>query len=127
MHRSHFIKLLSALPFLKDAQGMEQLLQMPGHLKNTARMPVLFTGHLDDVQEETIPFIESLRTFGTTIKPSVILVVSAHWLTLGESYITINKNFRSPEYPSIGSPETANYVTNHTGVRPQQRELDHGA
>ncbi|HEX2535366.1 MAG TPA: class III extradiol ring-cleavage dioxygenase [Chitinophagaceae bacterium] len=90
-------------------------------------MPVLFTGHLDNVNEETQPFIESLRTFGTTIKPAVILVISAHWLTLGGSFIQANKSFHVPEYPSTGAPETANYVADHTGVQLHQRELDHGA
>ena len=127
MHRSEFLKLLAVLPFLKEAKGIEQLLQRPGLLRETTRMPVLFTGHLDKVNEETAPFVESLKAMGAALKPSVILVISAHWLTVGESYVTINERFSVPEYPSVGSPATAQYLVGHTAVKPHAWELDHGA
>ena len=127
MHRSEFLKLLTVLPFLKEARGIEQLLRMPGLLRHSTRMPVLFTGHLDKVNEETAPFIESLKAVGAALQPSVILVISAHWLTLGETYVTVNEKFSVKEYPAVGSPATAEYLVGHTNVKPYTWELDHGA
>ncbi|HYH13750.1 MAG TPA: class III extradiol ring-cleavage dioxygenase [Flavisolibacter sp.] len=127
MNRSDFLKVLTFLPLLKDTRGIEQLLQRPGLLKETGRMPVLFTGHIDAVHDETVPFIKSLSALGASLNPSVILVISAHWLTLGESYVTINRHFSVKEYPSMGAPVTAEYLVNHAAVKPYHWELDHGA
>ncbi|MDT3403207.1 4,5-DOPA dioxygenase extradiol [Mucilaginibacter terrae] len=127
MHRSEFIKLMSILPLLTKAKGIESLLQSPGLLNHTERMPVFFTGHIDSHAEKFQPLLKSLQALGASVKPSVILVISAHWLTLGESYVTINKQFNVPDYPSTGSPTTAEYLVSTTAIKPYEWELDHGA
>lgn len=127
MHRAEFIKLMSVLPLLAKAKGIESLLQRPGLLNHTARMPVFFTGHLDTHAKKFQPLLQSLQSLGASVQPSVILVISAHWLTLGETYVTVNKRFAVADYPSPGSPQTAQYLIDNTNIKPYNWELDHGA
>jgi 4,5-DOPA dioxygenase extradiol len=127
MDRIGFLKLLAAIPFLKDAKGLELLLQKPGLLKSTEQMPVFFTGHLDSDKQSLVPFFHALKTMGESVKPSVILVISAHWLTGGESYVSINERYAVQEYISLGSPTTARFLSERTAIKSENRELDHGA
>jgi 4,5-DOPA dioxygenase extradiol len=127
MERVEFLKLLTLIPFLKKAKGLELLLQQPGLLSPTARMPVFFTGHLDSEKKSMVPFFNALKSMGKSVKPSVILVVSAHWLTAGESYVSINERYAVAEYISYGSPPTAKLLSEHTDIKTAYWELDHGA
>jgi len=119
---------MAFLPLLKDVQGMGQLLQRPGVFAESAKMPVFFVGHKDFSKTPRLtPFTKSLRSMGASVKPSSILVISAHWLTLGDPYVTVNTSFTTPEYPSKGSPETAKTLVELASVKEEYRGLDHGA
>jgi 4,5-DOPA dioxygenase extradiol len=130
MKRTQFLKMMALLPLLKDAKGMATLLERPDVFAESEKMPVFFVGHQDLSKDSHItPFTQNLRSMGASVKPSSILVISAHWLTLGDAYVNMNTKFTTREYPSTGSPETAKMVMGHaTGVKEDAyRELDHGA
>ena len=109
------------------------------------KMPVLFIGHgspMNVIQDNA--FTRSLREWGKRLpRPQAIMVVSAHWLTTGTFVTcmdrprTIHDFYGFPDelyainYPSPGSPEEAQVVSEAVGkttVRcDQDWGLDHGA
>lgn len=120
---------MSLLPLLKTARGVEKLLKYPDALAESEKMPVFFVGHQDfSASPHITPFTQCLRDMGRTVKPGAILVISAHWLTLGETYVNISERFDTPEYPVHGSPQTAALIKTLAHVKEEPaRDLDHGA
>ncbi len=111
----------------------------------TEKFPILFVGHgspMNAIEEND--FTKQLKVVGNTLpKPKAILVVSAHWQTLG-TFVASSKTPRTiydfggfpdelyrVEYPANGSPEFAS-LTQQTisSTRAQLDDtmgLDHGA
>ncbi|MFB6456256.1 dioxygenase [Chitinophaga sp. Hz27] len=129
MHRKRFLSLMAVLPLLKTARGVEKLLHHPNALAESDKMPVFFVGHQDfSLSPHITPFTQCLRDMGSSVKPTAILVISAHWLTLGNTYVNISEKFDTPEYPAHGAPQTAALIKTlaHVSDEPA-RDLDHGA
>lgn len=109
----------------------------------TERMPALFLGHGNPMNAlADNPFTRSLvRLAGEIPRPAAVLVVSAHWLTKGETRVlcaasprTIHDFYGFPpslyevEYAAHGSPETASAVAALTGaVTDAEWGLDHAS
>jgi 4,5-DOPA dioxygenase extradiol len=114
--------------------------------KKSSRQPVMFIGHgspMNIVRDNA--FTKSLRTLGEqTEKPKALLVVSAHWLTSGETSVSTNPKPQTiydfggfPDelykvrYEAPGQPAIAHDVaTNVKSVKiheDHEMGLDHGA
>lgn len=112
---------------------------------NTDQMPVLFIGHgspMNAIEENE--FVSNWRELGKTLpRPNAILVISAHWETLG-TQITAMERPRTihdfggfpqalfeVQYPAPGNPELAREVKSivkSTDILLDQKwGLDHGA
>jgi len=118
---------------------------IPGALKNTAKMPVLFLGHgspMNAIEENE--FVAGFRRIEKSVpKPDAILCVSAHWETRGtlvtamEQPRTIHdfggfpKALYEVQYPAPGSPgladEVKSLITSATVGSDFKWGLDHGA
>lgn len=128
----------SALPVFAATQ---RLAQGPA----TAKMPVLFIGHgspLNAISDNQ--FTRTIQALGRELpKPRAMLVVSAHWLTPGQTLVdtqlkpkTIHDFGGFPQalfdvqYPAPGHPELARSAIAalaQSGARPSEEwGLDHG-
>lgn len=135
------VLLGSALVNSGSLSMLKQLVS-PG---KTPRMPLLFIGHGSPMNAiDTNNYTKALAKLGQSLlRPRLILVVSAHWLTSGtwvtamQSPKTIHDFYGFPpalfevQYPAPGSPELANLVQQLTlspGIQPDLSEwgLDHG-
>jgi len=92
---------------------------------NTSRMPVLFLGHGSPMNAiESNDYTRSQSSLGKTLpRPQAILMISAHWMTRGATYVT---HMAKPEtihdfggfpqalfdvqYPAPGSPGLAEKI-----------------
>lgn len=111
----------------------------------TKRMPVLFIGHgspMNAISDNA--FSQRLRAWGTEVpKPTVILVISAHWLTPGHTLVDAQERPRTihdfggfpralheMQYPAPGHPELARQMQAKLSKVPvktnSQWGLDHG-
>lgn len=112
----------------------------------SARQPVLFIGHgspMNIIRDNA--FTQSLRTLGqNTEKPAAVLVVSAHWLTLNDTRVSVNpephtihdfggfpselyqKRYAAPGHPQLAR-ETIQNVTSLQIHEDHEMGLDHGA
>ena len=106
-------------------------------------MPVLFLGHGSPMNAlEANPFTESLTKLAASMPvPTAVLVVSAHWLTPGETRVlcadtprTIHDFYGFPSelyevrYPAPGSPRVADAVSALSGAeRDATWGLDHAS
>jgi 4,5-DOPA dioxygenase extradiol len=112
----------------------------------TGTMPVLFVGHgnpMNAIQDTT--FSTAGDTLGPRLpRPEAILCVSAHWLTPGETRVSVSarpetihdfSGFPYPlfekRYPAPGAPERARQVIDAVDARriiaDEGWGLDHGA
>lgn len=111
----------------------------------SSRMPILFVGHGSPMNAiDKNPYTFMLTSLARKIpKPKAILVISAHWMTVGtwvlgmEKPKTIHDFYGFPQelfdvqYPALGSPETAKLIES-TIVDPRINNdlemwgLDHG-
>lgn len=117
-----------------------------------ARTPVYFVSHggpntMFDKDHPVFPQLESIgREITQQIRPSAIVVFSAHWQAEQSNTIEVNvseqepllydfygfpKHYYSEKFPNKGSPELAKRVMGllaDAGIRPvpTQRGLDHG-
>lgn len=138
MNRRNLLKTLSAV-----AASSSMNINAKENKEN--RMPVLFIGHGSPMHIlSKNNFTETLNKVGEKIKPKAILVISAHWLTEGETLIQINKEqnviydfYGFPDelykikYSPKGSPDLANKIMkslNDINIKESNNiGLDHGA
>lgn len=109
------------------------------------QMPVLFIGHgspMNAISDNA--FTQRLRVWGEQLpRPTAILVVSAHWLTPGQTLVDSQRmpptlhdfggfpaELHAVQYPAKGHPELARELARvlpHVPVKPDARwGLDHG-
>lgn len=125
--------------------SMNEFNKITSTFGNTDQMPVLFIGHgspMNAIEENE--FVSNWRELGKTLpRPNAILVISAHWETLGtqvtamERPRTIHDFGGFPQalfevqYPAPGNPELAREVKSivkSTDILLDQKwGLDHGA
>jgi 4,5-DOPA dioxygenase extradiol len=147
MNRKDFIKALALLPLSAAAMKLQDLRKVTDTFQNTSLMPVWFIGHgnpMNVIQDN--PFTRKLMEMGKSIaeKPNAILVVSAHWLTMRNTFVTVTPKPETiydfggfPEemykikYPAPGAPEMAREVKNMVkSIEIQEDDhwgLDHGS
>ena len=130
------ITMLSTKDFLTNARAGS----------SSARMPSIFIGHgspMNAILDNS--FTQHLGQLGERIeKPKAALVVSAHWLTRGGSYVSTSPNpetihdfggfpddLFAVQYPAPGAPEEAKQaIANVKSVQVHEDHemgLDHGA
>jgi 4,5-DOPA dioxygenase extradiol len=144
MHRRKFIQLVSTVgAFSFTAMNSQSLAALGQRLEASPKMPVLFVGHGNPMNAiEDNVFSRTWRNVGRTLKPQMILCISAHWETRG-SFVTAMEKPKTihdfggfpqalfdAQYPAPGSPETADLIaqtvqtpTIHTT---EEWGLDHG-
>jgi len=132
MERKQFIRLLSAIPLYSRQTQLRALLKLDWRAQDEVRMPVFFVGHGDSRNAFLDnPFTRSLEQMGKSLpaRPNAILVVSAHWLTLGQTLVNTKIHFDAPEYPVVGAVETGHRIVEAVPLVLQDphRDLDHGA
>ena len=127
MKRSEFLKLAGMGALGLGTMRLSALTTLPGELKNTSTLPVLFTSHGNPMDIPLPyygnPFLSYLGDLGKKIREKyevkAIMVVSAHWCTRGSfvnaspwpetiyDYYGFPDNYYMLKYPAPGSPETA--------------------
>lgn len=144
MHRSQFIKLIG-LTAMSSITNLKSWASETENFSSSEKMPVLFIGHGNPMNVLfDNGFTKTLKRIHTEIpKPSVILVISAHWETRGTFVHTaatpkiIYDFYGFPEemykinYACNGSPEFAGMAKEaikKSKVQPDNSwGLDHGA
>jgi len=146
MKRKDFIKKMALMPFANMTINLQDLGNFADTFSKTDKMPLLFIGHGSPMNAlANNGFTDSLKKIGTDIeKPKAILVISAHWLTMNKTYVSVNpfpktiydfggfpdELFRL-KYEPQGSPEIAKELiaqVNYTHILEEHNMgLDHGA
>lgn len=115
-------------------------------LKSSDRMPVVFLGHGSPMNAiEDNPYAQSWTALGENLpRPQAILVVSAHWMTMGSTLVNVSARphtihdfhgfppeLYAMQYPAPGAPEVAREVVSllasHHAEGDDRWGLDHGA
>lgn len=146
MKRLDFLKKLSILPFTTQAMNLQDLKNITDDFSKSERMPSIFIGHgspMNALADNT--FTDSLHTLGKSIeRPRAILVISAHWLTMNKTYVSVNpapqtiydfggfpKELYEVKYEPKGAPEVAREVISEVKsigiIEEHKMGLDHGA
>ena len=146
MNRLEFLKSISVIPFSTSAMNLQELKNISDTFPKSDKMPTIFIGHgspMNALADNN--FTHSLNTLGKSIeKPKAILVVSAHWLTMNKTYVSVNpapqtiydfggfpKELYDVKYEPMGSPAFAREVINEVksiGILEEHTMgLDHGA
>lgn len=144
MKRKDFLKTLGVLPFTH--MNLHELKNISDEFPKSDKMPVVFIGHGSPMNAlADNKFTDSLALLGKSIEtPKAILVISAHWLTMNKTYVSVNPFPKTiydfggfPEalykvkYEPKGSPEMAREVINEVKsigiLEEHQMGLDHGA
>lgn len=146
MKRLDFLKKLSVLPFTTQAMNLQDLKNISDGFSKSERMPAIFIGHgspMNALADNS--FTDSLHTLGKSIeRPRAILVISAHWLTMTKTYVSVNptpqtiydfggfpKALYEVKYEPKGAPEVAREVINEVKsigiIEEHKMGLDHGA
>jgi 4,5-DOPA dioxygenase extradiol len=85
MERKSFLRILASLPVMAAAMRLNAFGNLVGEFPNSPKMPVLFIGHghpINAILDND--FTQTLARLGERlVKPSAIMVVSAHWQTRG--------------------------------------------
>ncbi len=144
MDRLDFLKILALSPLSMQALKLSDLERISDSLDWSEKMPVLFLGHgspMNAIEENE--FVRGFRNAAKDIpKPKALLVVSAHWETIG-SFVTAMEKPRTihdfggfpkalfdVQYPAPGSPqlarETQSLVKKTNVGLDLQWGLDHG-
>ncbi len=91
MERKQFLKFLALAPFTSAAMKLNDLKNITDSFTTSAKMPVLFIGHghpMNAILDNN--FTQSLTKLGKPIeKPNAVLVISAHWETVG-TFVSTN-------------------------------------
>ena len=147
MNRKSFIKHLAAMPLIASSMNLNlnELKTITDGFESTQKMPVLFIGHgnpMNAIYDNS--FTQSLNKLGKTLeKPNAILVISAHWQTIG-TYVSTNpwpqtiydfggfpKELSEVKYEPKGHPKLAKeLISTVTSVAVKEKiemGLDHGA
>lgn len=146
MNRKHFLKSLFLLPAGALAMQLKDFHKEASDFSASQKMPVLFIGHgnpMNAIFDNS--FTRTLSDLGKRLeRPNAVLVVSAHWLTRGETSVAVSPNPETiydfygfpPEmyqvkYPAPGSPATAReLVQNVQSIQVHEDHemgFDHGA
>jgi 4,5-DOPA dioxygenase extradiol len=72
--------------------NLQELKNISDKIPKSNKMPVLFIGHGSPMNAlADNKFTNSLTLLGKSIEtPKVILVISAHWLTMNKTYVSVN-------------------------------------
>jgi 4,5-DOPA dioxygenase extradiol len=145
MERKQFLKFLALAPFTSAAMKLNDLKNITDSFTTSAKMPVLFIGHghpMNAILDNN--FTQSLTKLGKSIeKPNAILVISAHWETVG-TFVSTNpfprtiydfgnfdKKLFDIKYEPKGHPELAKeLIKTVETVKIKEDDsmgLDHGA
>lgn len=122
------------------------LKKLKSTLKASPRMPVVFIGHGSPMNViEQNRYKQSWSQLGEVLpKPQAILVISAHWMTRGHTYVDVSPMPRtihdfygfpqalySEQYPARGEPklakEVATLLTDYRVKGDDSWGLDHGS
>lgn len=125
---------------------LKELEKFSSNLKNTSLMPTLFLGHGSPMNGiEDNEFVREFKKLGQQLdKPNAIIVVSAHWETIGtkvtamENPPTIHdfggfpKELYEVQYPAPGNPKLAKDISqmlhpNYEVTLDHRWGLDHGS
>ena len=142
--KKRFFKKNEILNFTN--MNLHELKNISDNLPKSEKMPVVFIGHGSPMNAlADNGFTDSLILLGKSIeRPKAILVISAHWLTMNKTYVSVNPFPKTiydfggfPEalykvkYEPKGSPEFAREVINEVKsigiLEEHQMGLDHGA
>ena len=146
MQRKNFLKSLILLPAGALAMSLQKFYKEADELPLYEKMPVLFIGHGSPTNAiEDNDFTRSLTRYGEKLPaPKAVLVVSAHWLTRGQTKISVNPDpdtiydfYGFPDemytlkYDAPGHPEMAREVIKNVQSvqvhEDHEMGLDHGA
>lgn len=146
MKRLDFIKKLSILPFTTKAMDLQELKNISDSFGKSDKMPAIFIGHGNPMNAlADNSFTDSLHALGKSIeRPKAILVISAHWLTMNKTYVSVNpapntiydfggfpKELYEVKYEPKGAPEVAREVIKEVKsigiIEEHKMGLDHGA
>lgn len=126
--------------------NLQELKNISDSFSRTEKMPAIFIGHgspMNALADNS--FTDSLHTLGKSIvRPRAMLVISAHWLTMNKTYVSVNKTpqtiydfggfpqeLYTIKYEPQGAPEVAREVINEVksiGILEEHKMgLDHGA
>lgn len=145
MERKQFLKFLALAPLTTVAMKLNELKNITDSFTTTTKMPVLFIGHghpMNAILDNN--FTQSLTKLGTSIgKPNAVLVISAHWETVG-TFVSTNpfprtiydfgnfdKKLFDIKYEPKGHPELAQELIKSVETVKIKEDnsmgLDHGA
>ncbi len=146
MKRKNFLKSLLLLPAGALAMSLHKFYKAADDLPAYEKMPVLFIGHGSPTNAiEDNDFTRSMTSYGEKLPaPKAALVVSAHWLTRGETKVSVNPDpdtiydyYGFPDemytlkYDAPGHPEMAREVVKNVQSiqvhEDHEMGLDHGA
>ena len=145
MERKQFLQFLALAPLTTMAMKLNELKNITDSFTTTTKMPVLFIGHghpMNAILDNN--FTQSLTKLGTSIgKPNAVLVISAHWETVG-TFVSTNpfprtiydfgnfdKKLFDIKYEPKGHPELAKELIKSVETIKIKEDnsmgLDHGA
>ena len=126
--------------------NLQELKNISDGFSMTEKMPAIFIGHgspMNALADNS--FTDSLHTLGKNIeRPRAMLVISAHWLTMNRTYVSVNpaphtiydfggfpQELYNVKYEPKGAPDVAREVMNEVksiGILEEHKMgLDHGA
>lgn len=145
MKRSEFLKAMAFAPLSTSAMKLSQLETISSNFTKTKKMPVLFIGHGHPMNAIlNNDFTQTLSKLSQTIdKPNAVMVISAHWETVGTFVSTsawpqtiydfgrFDDRLFKIKYEPQGHPKLANELANMVNLTKIKTDsamgLDHGA